>query len=34
MDKLKEILAQLTDKDKLELLNFIYFCEEDNERNQ
>jgi hypothetical protein len=34
MDKLKELLDQLSIEAKEELLKFIRFCEEDNERNR
>jgi hypothetical protein len=34
MDKLKEVLSQLSEDEKLELLNFIYSCEEGNEHSQ
>lgn len=34
MDKLKELLSQLSEEEKLELLKFIYFCAEDSEHNQ
>lgn len=34
MDKLKELLEQLTIEAKEELLEFIYFCAEENEHNQ
>jgi hypothetical protein len=34
MDKLKELLSQLSDDEKLELLKFIYFCAEENEHSQ
>lgn len=34
MDKLKELLDQLSKEAKEELLEFIYFCEEENEHSQ
>ena len=34
MDKLEELLPQLSEEAKLELLNFIYSCEEENEHSQ
>lgn len=34
MDKLKELLNQLSIEEKEELLKFIYFCEEDNEHSR
>lgn len=34
MDKLKELLPQLSEEEKLELLKFIYSCGEENEHNQ
>lgn len=34
MDKLKELLSQLSDEEKLELLKFIYSFGEENEHSQ